>query len=453
MSLHHPQHRRPIRRNSLATYAPGQAFIGAKAPVHYHGPRKAWMRRHPVLSIAFLLFTVSMLAGGYVVNLAISTVSALHSVSAPPPSVIMPPQDSSAVGGWTGGAEPIAPVASPMASPLASPVAAQLASVSPVAATPATDETPEPATPAAELRVDTAPAQQAVADAGDDYGQDAGLVNSLLGGAGDVSGLAQGAAAASGFNDSDVPEMTIMLMGVDARDNQAIDIGVNSDVLAVVHLNPETGSCRLLNIPRDSRVNLPGYGLTKINHALAVGGIPYQQLVVEEFLGVSIDRFALIDFNGIISLVDAMNGVTVEVTDSFFLLGTTFEPGVRTLTGLEALRYSRYRGGPDGDFGRIRRQQQVLRSLIEQASLQDPLALVRDVLPKIESHVRTDLTPLEMVVLGTHFRSTCTDETLNTATLEGGIATFYDPLYSVNLSYVVIDEGEVRRKVAELLDD
>jgi hypothetical protein len=67
--------------------------------------------------------------------------------------------------------------------------------------------------------------------------------------------------------------------------------------------------------------------------------------------------------------------------------------------------------------------------------------------------VRTDLTPLEMVALGTHFRSTCTEETLVTSNLEGGIATFYDPLYAVNLSYVVIDEGEVRRKVAELLGE
>jgi hypothetical protein len=67
--------------------------------------------------------------------------------------------------------------------------------------------------------------------------------------------------------------------------------------------------------------------------------------------------------------------------------------------------------------------------------------------------VRTDLTPLEMVALGTHFRSSCTEETFSASTLEGGVATFWDPLYSVNLSYVVVDEGEVRRKVAELLGD
>jgi LCP family protein required for cell wall assembly len=226
---------------------------------------------------------------------------------------------------------------------------------------------------------------------------------------------------------------------------------VNSDVLAVAHLDPESGSCRMLNIPRDSRVDLPGYGLTKINHALAVGGIPYQQLVVEQFLGITIDNYALIDFNGIISLVDSFGGVEVEITESFFLLGTQFDPGVRTLTGLEALRYSRFRGGADGDFGRIRRQQQVLKALIETAAGSDPATLVRSVLPVIDNHVRTDLEPVEMVNLGKSFRTRCTEETLETMTLSGTIGTFWDPLYSVNLSYVVIDEADKARKVAELI--
>jgi LCP family protein required for cell wall assembly len=440
-SINQFDHRRPSRRTSLSTYAPGAAFIGTKAPLHNHGRRTIWARRHPLLSLLFLFLAGSLLGGSFLVNEAMSTVSALHAVSTPPSSVLLSPNNendgSEGVGGWYGESNPIAPVASPEASPSASAAAA-----TPIA--------PEgTASPVAAARVDTAPAREAVEDAGMAYGEADGILGSFS----DASELAQGAAAASGFSESDIPPMTIMMMGVDARENDAIDIGVNADVLAVVHLNPETGACRMLSIPRDTRVNLPGYGLTKINHALAVGGVPYQQLVVEEYLGISIDRFALIDFNGIISLVDAMGGVTVTITESFYLLGTTFEPGERTLTGLEALRYSRYRGGADGDFGRIHRQQQVLRALIEEASVQEPLTLVKDVLPQIQNHVRTDLTPLEMVALGTHFRSTCTEETLVTSNLEGGIATFYDPLYAVNLSYVVIDEGEVRRKVAELLGE
>jgi hypothetical protein len=56
-----------------------------------------------------------------------------------------------------------------------------------------------------------------------------------------------------------------------------------------------------------------------------------------------------------------------------------------------------------------------------------------------------------MVNLGKSFRMRCTEETLETMTLSGTIGTFWDPLYSVNLSYVVIDEADKARKVAELI--
>jgi LCP family protein required for cell wall assembly len=398
------------------------------------------------LAILFLVVSVSGVAA--IVSQTLSAVTTLHTVSTPPPSFVMPAIEVDD--------QPLYPMAaSPSASPLAesaTPIAATPVPATPQA-TPIAESSPQPeSSPSTSHVVDTAAARAAVEDDGGDYGESGGVIDSVRSSASDVSDLAEGAAAVSGLNDVDLEPITIMMMGVDARDGDAIDVGVNADVLAVVRLDPETGSCAMLNIPRDSRVDLPGYGLTKINHALAVGGIPYQQLVVENFLGITIDNYALIDFNGIISLVDGMGGVTVEITESFYLLGTTFEPGVRTLTGLEALRYSRYRGGADGDFGRIRRQQQVLRALIEQASAQDPVSLVQNVLPQFEDHVRTDLTALEMIALGLHFRTSCTEESLVTETLTGTIATFWDPLYNVNLSYVVIDEADMRRKVEELLE-
>ncbi len=149
--------------------------------------------------------------------------------------------------------------------------------------------------------------------------------------------------------------------------------------------------------------------------------------------------------------VERVGGIEIEITESFWILGTQFDPGVRTLDGLEALRYARFRGGADGDFGRIRRQQQVLRALIETAAGSDPGTLVRNVLPSIDDHIRTDLEPAEMVNLGKSFRNKCTEETLETMTLSGNVGTYWDPLYSVNLSYVVIDEADKARKIADLM--
>lgn len=452
-SLRHRDLQRSVRASSLTSYRSGAAFIGAQPPVHQHlkweVKRGRWPRRHPFMTLAILFLVISVSGVVAIVSQALSAVTTLHTVSTPPPSFVMPAVEVDD--------SPIYPVA---ASPSASPIAemATPAAATPTAATPettpSTESTPLPeSSPETTQVVDTSAARAAVEEGGRDYGESEGVIDSVRSSANGVSDLAKGAAAASGLSEVDQEPITIMLMGVDAREGDAIDVGVNSDVLAVARLDPETGACAMLNIPRDSRVDLPGYGMSKINHALAVGGIPYQQLVVENFLGITIDHYALIDFNGIISLVDGMGGVTVEITESFYLLGTTFEPGVRTLTGLEALRYSRYRGGADGDFGRIRRQQQILRALIEQASMQDPVDLVQDVLPQFENHVRTDLTAVEMVALGQHFRTSCTEESFVTETLSGSIATFWDPLYNVNLSYVVIDEADVRRKVAELFEE
>ena len=251
--------------------------------------------------------------------------------------------------------------------------------------------------------------------------------------------------------DATLSPMTILLMGVDARPGEAIDTGVRPDALAVLRLDPAAGSCKLLAIPRDSRVELPGYGLTKINHALAVGGVPFQEEVVQNFLGVPIDRYALIDFGGVETLVDAVGGVTIEISDSFNLNGIQFDPGERTLNGEEALAYSRYRSGPDGDFGRIRRQQQVIRALLSSATGADPMTLVRDLLPQLSDHVRTDLTPVEMIALANTFATRCTDQSLVTLHLDGTVATYDDPLYNMPLSYVVVDPAEIQEKVEELM--
>lgn len=300
------------------------------------------------------------------------------------------------------------------------------------------------------ITIDTAPARQAVRVYPQQHpaaGEGSSVGNT-------VSGMTGGAAIAVGIKDTAPRQtMNILLMGVDARPGEAIDIGVRPDALAVLHLDAETGSCRMLSIPRDTRVELPGYGLSKINHALAVGGIPYQEQVVEQFLGIPIDHYGLIDFGGITQLVDAVGGVTIENPETFTKDGVTVEAGTHTLDGEHALIYARYRGGPDGDFGRVDRQQQVIRALIERVSGKDVITLVPRLLPLLEDHTRTSLGLDEIIGLATTYRSTCTEETLETETLAGTVATFPDPLLHLDLSYVIVDDAEVRKQVAWLLGE
>ena len=246
---------------------------------------------------------------------------------------------------------------------------------------------------------------------------------------------------------------TILIMGVDARPGEAIDGQVRPDSLMVVHLNPTSSSCRVLSIPRDTRTELPGYGLTKINHALALGGISYEVQVVSDLIDLPIDHYVLIDFTGFEDLVDAIGGITIDVPEGFTAAdGIVFPTGPQRMTGKQALSYSRHRGDAEGDFGRIKRQQQVIRALIRESSGLEVLASIREFLPAIQNNLRTDLNVPQMIDLASTYRSICTEDAVTMMRLEGEIATFDDPILNMPLSYVVVDEAEIRRKVAALLE-
>jgi LCP family protein required for cell wall assembly len=310
----------------------------------------------------------------------------------------------------------------------------------------------------APLTFDTGPAQQALVDAGkiDAPASDGGggLLGSFKDTAGNVGDLARGAAVAAGVKDPSKDAITILVMGVDARPGSPIDIGVRADALMVLHVNPTTGSCRGLAIPRDTLTELPGYGQSKINHALMVGGILYEQLVVEKFLNLPIDHYALVDFSGFKDLVDAVGGVPVtvpkDITSGDAVL---FHAGKQTFDGDTALRYARYRGGSDLDIGRIRRQQEVIRGLLEVAQGRNIAGDVTGLLPAVKDHIRTDLSADQLVAFADQYRTLCGDGKLQLDTLQGTFkyATTPDPLFKANLAYQYIDDAAVREKVAALV--
>jgi LCP family protein required for cell wall assembly len=222
----------------------------------------------------------------------------------------------------------------------------------------------------------------------------------------------------------------------------------------VLRLDPATGSCRMLAIPRDTRTELPGYGQTKVNHALLVGGIPYQRLVVERMLGIEIDRYALIDFVGFQKLVDAVGGVPVTVPTDVVANGQVlFAAGPQSFDGAQALAYARYRGGADVDVGRVRRQQQIVRGLVAVAGGRDAVRDVNGLLPAVEQHVRTDLSPAEMIAIGDRFRTRCTDQAIELDSLQGDTVPWDepDPILKQPQDYNIVDPVTIQEKVAALM--
>ncbi|WP_238006623.1 LCP family protein [Dactylosporangium sp. AC04546] len=176
--------------------------------------------------------------------------------------------------------------------------------------------------------------------------------------------------------------MNFLLLGSDTRDpeNQG---GSRSDTIIVLHLDNNRSKAQMVSIPRDTWVYVPkskngkfGDTNAKINASYAWGGVPLVVQTVERFTGVRIDHVAIVDFSGFREIVDALGGVEIDVTESFTSTHSLnpdgkrhFEKGLQTMDGAAALDYARERYAfKDGDFARIRHQQQVIKAILNKAA-------------------------------------------------------------------------------------
>lgn len=174
-----------------------------------------------------------------------------------------------------------------------------------------------------------------------------------------------------------------------------------ADVLMVVTLDAVHKQMSLLSIPRDTRVNLPGHGWIKINAAYAYGGASLQTKAVERFLGIPMDKIVEVSFTGFQQAMNAVGGVSVNPAFAFTLEDQSFAPGLKTLNGAAALAYTRMRkDDPEGDLGRNRRQQEVIRSLIAELG-KVPSSEFLTIMDTLKHSVRTDFTPSEVLNLRT----------------------------------------------------
>ncbi|TDB80449.1 LCP family protein [Micromonospora sp. KC721] len=175
--------------------------------------------------------------------------------------------------------------------------------------------------------------------------------------------------------------LNIMILGSDSRDQENAG-GSRSDTIILAHLTRDRSSAQLISIPRDTWVHVPrsksgrGGRDAKINAAYAWGGVPLMVQTVEKFTGVRVDHVTMIDFAGFKEIVDALGGVEVDVEKDFTTKysldpsgSRTFVKGRQTLSGAAALDYARERHAfADGDFARIRHQQQVIKAILDKAA-------------------------------------------------------------------------------------
>src|SRR5947209_3529048 len=143
----------------------------------------------------------------------------------------------------------------------------------------------------------------------------------------------------------------MLLLGSDTRPGAGCGC---SDAIHVVGVPAGGGQAVIINVPRDSRIDVPGKGLSKLTEAMATGGPQLTAQAISQWMGVPINYAIITTFDGLPAMVDELGGVTVNVTermdDSF--TNVRLDPGPVPMDGDLALRFSRSRHIDGGDYAR-----------------------------------------------------------------------------------------------------
>ncbi len=178
----------------------------------------------------------------------------------------------------------------------------------------------------------------------------------------------------------------ILIIGSDKRASEPEDPG-RSDTTLLLRLDPDRNAIALMSIPRDLKVEIPGYGTNKFNAAYSFGGPKLTLQVVKELTGLPINHVVNVDYLGFVRAVDAINCVYVDVDRRYYHSNVgvppseeyaeiNVQPGYQLLCGKKALQYVRYRH-TDTDLVRAARQQDFLSDARQRVPV-DQLVLGRN---------------------------------------------------------------------------
>lgn len=197
-----------------------------------------------------------------------------------------------------------------------------------------------------------------------------------------LSGIAYGKGYAKARGEKGTPSMNIgnfagkkadkgivnvLLLGSDSRGE---DQG-RSDSIMIAHYDKRHKQPKLVSIMRDTFVGIPvdgGLEYNKINAAYSYGGPELVRQSIEQTFGVPIEYYAVVNFESFPKIIDTLapGGLKIDAEKELSVDGVTIHPGEQKMSGEEALQYARFRKDEEGDFGRVRRQQQVMTALMKQ---------------------------------------------------------------------------------------
>ncbi|HLO01947.1 MAG TPA: LCP family protein [Symbiobacteriaceae bacterium] len=283
---------------------------------------------------------------------------------------------------------------------------------------------------------------------------------------------------------ADKNHFTVLLVGADQRPN---DVG-RSDTMLLAFVDLEKGAVKLLSFPRDSYVEIPGHGWDKINASYALGGtklvqqtypdldgVPVEKInstyatggarlvkkTVETLAGVPVDYWVTVDMSGFAEIVDAVGGIDVVIDHDLDYEDPWDEPplyihlkaGAQRLEGIDALHYVRFRHDAQSDWGRMARQQQAIKALVQAALRPANLTRIPQLVKLGLANVHTNMSPSQASGLANVAKKTFSGDSISSVSLTGedlwAPDNSKDP-DSIETYYTVLDFAKMRETVREM---
>lgn len=239
----------------------------------------------------------------------------------------------------------------------------------------------------------------------------------------------------------------LLLLGSDTRPEYHNKEWGRTDTIMILHIDPRKREGLLVSIPRDTRVNIEGYGFNKINAAYAFGGPELAISTVEKFTGLDIDNYAVVDFYAFVQIIDRLGGLDLTLDQPLVdgKSGANFSAGTFHINGEQALSFVRSRATPRGDLDRIDRQQYFLKELVAQKFNLDTVLQLPALLNIFAQFGKTDLDLLTIskyAVLAPDF----VPKEFETITIPT------QPAFIDGVSYLIADEEQVKLFLKERME-
>ncbi len=202
-------------------------------------------------------------------------------------------------------------------------------------------------------------------------------------------------------------KINILLLGSDQREDEQ----ARTDTIMIAQYDTKEQTAKLASIMRDTYINIPGYGYNKINAAFSFGGPELLRQTISENFGIEPEYYSIVDFEGFTQIVDTISpdGIEVDVEkdmkykDGAGTIDLDLQEGKQKLDGEELLGYARFRNDEEGDFGRVARQQKVIRLMKEELISFKGVLKAPRLIGTIQPYIDTNIDNGKILQLGKDF--------------------------------------------------